>query len=173
MLFACSPLLKLYCYIVFGGQLLMLTFFRITCDDEEERASRRVYRGCTRSPTCKGCTSCVCFGCDICRFSDCSCQTCADFTNNAKAWLPSYHILCHFLTSHHVAYLCPLTMFLISLSLHMFVYNISYDEKKMLKSGKSTTDLIWNRWWHGHNNIVPDQLRVLDNYCLVDYVRFF
>ncbi|GAY55721.1 hypothetical protein CUMW_166330 [Citrus unshiu] len=57
---------------------------RITCDDEEERASRRVYRGCIRSPTCKGCTSCVCFGCDICRFSDCSCQTCIDFTRNAK-----------------------------------------------------------------------------------------
>lgn len=62
-----------------------LPYDKITCDDEEERASRRVYRGCTRSPTCKGCTSCVCFGCDICRFSDCSCQTCADFTNNAKA----------------------------------------------------------------------------------------
>ncbi|XP_028761569.1 protein ULTRAPETALA 1 [Neltuma alba] len=62
-----------------------LPYDKITCDDEEERASRRVYRGCTRSPTCKGCTSCVCFGCDICRFSDCSCQTCTDFTRNAKA----------------------------------------------------------------------------------------
>ncbi|XP_027347119.1 protein ULTRAPETALA 1-like isoform X1 [Abrus precatorius] len=62
-----------------------LSYDKITCDDEEERASRRVYRGCTRSPTCKGCTSCVCFGCDTCRFSDCSCQTCTDFTNNAKA----------------------------------------------------------------------------------------
>lgn len=61
--------------------------YRITCDDEEERASRRVYRGCIRSPTCKGCTSCVCFGCDICRFSDCSCQTCIDFTRNAKTWI--------------------------------------------------------------------------------------
>ena len=100
MLFACSPLLKLYCYIVFGGQLLMLTFFRITCDDEEERASRRVYRGCTRSPTCKGCTSCVCFGCDICRFSDCSCQTCADFTNNAKAWF--LHIIFSAIFSLHI-----------------------------------------------------------------------
>ncbi|XP_022854456.1 uncharacterized protein LOC111375794 [Olea europaea var. sylvestris] len=58
---------------------------RITCDDDEERASRRVYRGCTRSPTCKGCTTCVCFGCEVCRFSDCSCQTCSDFTENAKA----------------------------------------------------------------------------------------
>ncbi|KAG2712368.1 hypothetical protein I3760_04G122000 [Carya illinoinensis] len=61
-----------------------LPYDKITCDDDEERASRRVYRGCTRSPTCKGCTSCVCFGCEICRFSDCSCQTCIDFTRNAK-----------------------------------------------------------------------------------------
>ncbi|XP_021685111.2 protein ULTRAPETALA 1 isoform X1 [Hevea brasiliensis] len=61
-----------------------LPFDKITCDDDEERASRRVYRGCTRSPTCKGCTSCVCFGCEICRFTDCSCQTCIDFTRNAK-----------------------------------------------------------------------------------------
>ncbi|KAL1325133.1 hypothetical protein HN51_035231 [Arachis hypogaea] len=61
-----------------------LQYDKITCDDEEERGSRRVYRGCTRSPTCKGCTSCVCFGCSICRFSDCSCQTCTDFTSNVK-----------------------------------------------------------------------------------------
>ncbi|KAI4319813.1 hypothetical protein MLD38_033367 [Melastoma candidum] len=58
---------------------------KITCDDDEERASRRVYRGCTRSPTCKGCTSCVCFGCEICRSTDCSCQMCRDFTSNTKA----------------------------------------------------------------------------------------
>ncbi|KAF7823037.1 Protein ULTRAPETALA 1 [Senna tora] len=62
-----------------------LPYDKITCEDEEERASRRVYRGCARSPTCKGCTSCVCFGCDICRFSDCSCQTCTDFTRNAQS----------------------------------------------------------------------------------------
>ncbi|KAJ7948266.1 Protein ULTRAPETALA 1 [Quillaja saponaria] len=61
-----------------------LPYDKITCDDDEERASRRIYRGCTRFATCKGCTSCVCFGCDICRFSDCSCQTCTDFTRNAK-----------------------------------------------------------------------------------------
>ncbi|KAF3973970.1 hypothetical protein ACB098_04G032300 [Castanea mollissima] len=61
-----------------------LPYDKISCDDDEERASRRVYRGCARSPTCKGCTSCVCFGCEICRFSDCSCQTCVDFTMNAK-----------------------------------------------------------------------------------------
>ncbi|CAN8273598.1 unnamed protein product [Cochlearia groenlandica] len=58
---------------------------KITCEEEEERGSRRVYRGCTRSQTCKGCTSCVCFGCDLCRFSDCTCQTCVDFTSNVKA----------------------------------------------------------------------------------------
>ncbi|XP_015080832.1 protein ULTRAPETALA 2 isoform X2 [Solanum pennellii] len=61
-----------------------IPYDKFSCDDEEERASRRVYRGCSRSPTCKGCTTCVCFGCEICRFSDCSCQTCSDFTKNAK-----------------------------------------------------------------------------------------
>ncbi|CAM8900716.1 hypothetical protein QQ045_011368 [Rhodiola kirilowii] len=59
-------------------------FDKLTCDNDEERASRRVYRGCARSPTCKGCTSCVCFGCETCRFSDCSCQTCTDFTKNVR-----------------------------------------------------------------------------------------
>ncbi|CAA7050168.1 unnamed protein product [Microthlaspi erraticum] len=58
---------------------------KITCEAEEERGSRKVYRGCTRSPSCKGCTTCVCFGCELCRFSDCSCQTCVDFTSNVKA----------------------------------------------------------------------------------------
>ncbi|KAK1260475.1 Protein ULTRAPETALA 1 [Acorus gramineus] len=58
---------------------------RVTCDDDGERASRKVYRGCSRSPSCGGCTSCVCFGCDFCRFSDCSCQTCVDFTSNSSS----------------------------------------------------------------------------------------
>ncbi|KAM7498179.1 hypothetical protein LguiA_022593 [Lonicera macranthoides] len=62
-----------------------MPYEKLTCDDDEERASRRVYRGCSRSPTCRGCTSCVCFGCEICRFSECSCQTCIDFTSNSKA----------------------------------------------------------------------------------------
>ncbi|XP_060209513.1 protein ULTRAPETALA 1-like isoform X1 [Lycium barbarum] len=62
-----------------------IPFDKFSCDDDEERASRRVYRGCLRSPTCRGCTSCVCFGCEICRFTDCTCQTCIDFTRNAKA----------------------------------------------------------------------------------------
>ncbi|XP_010540862.1 PREDICTED: protein ULTRAPETALA 1-like isoform X2 [Tarenaya hassleriana] len=59
--------------------------YPIKCEEEEERGSRKVYRGCTRSPTCKGCTSCVCFGCHFCRFSDCSCQICLDFTRNSQA----------------------------------------------------------------------------------------
>ncbi|WOL12972.1 hypothetical protein Cni_G21741 [Canna indica] len=58
---------------------------KVTCEDEEERASRKVLRGCSRSPSCKGCTTCVCFGCEICRFSDCSCQTCVDFTRNSES----------------------------------------------------------------------------------------
>ncbi|XP_018678073.2 protein ULTRAPETALA 1 isoform X2 [Musa acuminata AAA Group] len=62
-----------------------VTFDSVTCDDEEERASRKVLRGCSRSPSCRGCTTCVCFGCEICRFSDCSCQTCVDFTCNSKS----------------------------------------------------------------------------------------
>ncbi|KFK40457.1 hypothetical protein AALP_AA3G375500 [Arabis alpina] len=57
---------------------------KVTCEEEEERGSRKVYRGCTRSPSCRGCTSCVCFGCKLCRFSDCNCQTCLDFTTNAQ-----------------------------------------------------------------------------------------
>ncbi|KAK9152603.1 hypothetical protein Sjap_000083 [Stephania japonica] len=61
-----------------------LPYDKITCDAVEERASRKVYRGCSRSQTCNGCTSCVCFGCDTCRFSDCNCQTCSDFTKNAE-----------------------------------------------------------------------------------------
>ncbi|KAJ6802554.1 protein ULTRAPETALA 1 [Iris pallida] len=56
---------------------------KVTCEDDDERASRKVLRGCSRSPSCRGCTTCVCFGCEICRFTDCSCQTCVDFTRNA------------------------------------------------------------------------------------------
>ncbi|RAL42903.1 unnamed protein product [Cuscuta campestris] len=57
---------------------------KVTCEDEEERGSRRVYRGCLRLATCRGCTSCVCFGCQVCRFPDCPCQSCIDFTTNVK-----------------------------------------------------------------------------------------
>ncbi|KAK8952092.1 Protein ULTRAPETALA 1 [Platanthera zijinensis] len=56
---------------------------KLSCDGEEERASRRSLRGCSRSALCKGCTLCVCFGCEICRYPDCSCQTCIDFLSNA------------------------------------------------------------------------------------------
>ncbi|XP_022735354.1 protein ULTRAPETALA 1-like [Durio zibethinus] len=56
----------------------------ITCKDAEERASRKNCRGCPRSPTCKGCTTCVCFGCLKCRFVDCKCRTCVDFMQNAE-----------------------------------------------------------------------------------------
>ncbi|GMI63682.1 ULTRAPETALA, ULTRAPETALA1 [Hibiscus trionum] len=57
---------------------------KITCESEEERASRKSCRGCPRSPTCKGCTTCVCFGCHKCRFLDCKCRTCVDFVQNAE-----------------------------------------------------------------------------------------
>ncbi|ONK65967.1 uncharacterized protein A4U43_C06F2820 [Asparagus officinalis] len=54
----------------------------LSCDDDEERGSRKVLRGCPRAPLCKGCTSCVCFGCHLCRFEDCNCRTCVDFLTN-------------------------------------------------------------------------------------------
>ncbi|KAK9269034.1 hypothetical protein L1049_000802 [Liquidambar formosana] len=56
----------------------------ITCNDDEERASRKICRGCPRTPICDGCTSCVCFGCYNCRFSDCSCRTCVDYIRNVQ-----------------------------------------------------------------------------------------
>ncbi|OAY28645.1 hypothetical protein MANES_15G083700v8 [Manihot esculenta] len=56
---------------------------KITCNDDEERASRKNSRGCPRVPACDGCTSCVCFGCLKCRFIDCNCRTCVDFMQNA------------------------------------------------------------------------------------------
>ncbi|GAV85367.1 hypothetical protein CFOL_v3_28805 [Cephalotus follicularis] len=49
---------------------------KISCNDDEERASRKICRGCPRSPTCKGCSCCVCFGCYKCRFFHCKCDTC-------------------------------------------------------------------------------------------------
>nr|CAB3478505.1 unnamed protein product [Digitaria exilis] len=61
-----------------------LTTDRVTCDDEEERASRKVLRGCSRATSCNGCMKCVCFGCETCRFKDCDCQTCVDFYRNSK-----------------------------------------------------------------------------------------
>ncbi|KAL7150177.1 hypothetical protein ABFS83_05G092700 [Erythranthe nasuta] len=54
----------------------------LTCDDGEERGSRKVCRGCPRDSKCGGCEKCVCFGCDWCRFDDCNCQTCVEFIMN-------------------------------------------------------------------------------------------
>ncbi|KAF5806791.1 putative developmental regulator, ULTRAPETALA [Helianthus annuus] len=54
---------------------------RWTCEDLEERSSRR-HSGCPKKTNCKGCTHCVCFGCQMCRFEDCGCQECIDFYAN-------------------------------------------------------------------------------------------
>ncbi|KAL3850769.1 hypothetical protein ACJIZ3_012651 [Penstemon smallii] len=54
----------------------------LTCNDDEERQSRRVCRGCPRSTKCEGCEKCVCLGCNMCRFADCSCGSCVDFIQN-------------------------------------------------------------------------------------------
>ncbi|KAJ0971634.1 hypothetical protein J5N97_019593 [Dioscorea zingiberensis] len=59
-------------------------FTRMTCDAKEERASRKALKRCPRTPSCKGCTTCFCLGCERCRFSDCSCQICDDFVKNAN-----------------------------------------------------------------------------------------
>ncbi|KQK10074.1 protein ULTRAPETALA 2 [Brachypodium distachyon] len=61
-----------------------LTTNRITCDDDEERATRMELKGCSRNASCNGCVKCVCFGCEICRFTDCGCQTCLDFYRNLQ-----------------------------------------------------------------------------------------
>ncbi|XP_014632530.1 protein ULTRAPETALA 2-like [Glycine max] len=52
---------------------------KIICDDDEERPSMRVSRGCSRSSTCQGCSTCYCEGCIKFRFEDCNCQECIDF----------------------------------------------------------------------------------------------
>ncbi|KAI8552673.1 hypothetical protein RHMOL_Rhmol06G0284500 [Rhododendron molle] len=55
---------------------------KITCEDMEERQSRKVRRGCPESARCSGCMSCVCVGCGMCRFKGCLCRTCVDFVDN-------------------------------------------------------------------------------------------
>ncbi|KAF2285949.1 hypothetical protein GH714_009146 [Hevea brasiliensis] len=60
-----------------------MPYFKMTCMDDEERASRKNRRGCPRLASCQGCTSCVCLGCLKCRFLDCNCRTCMDFMQNA------------------------------------------------------------------------------------------
>lgn len=61
-----------------------IPFDSVSCEDPEERASRKSCRGCPRKSKCNGCTSCVCLGCDQCRFADCSCRECRDFNQTAK-----------------------------------------------------------------------------------------
>ncbi|KAE8798518.1 protein ULTRAPETALA 1-like [Hordeum vulgare] len=61
-----------------------LTADSVTCEDDEERGSRKVLKGCSRAASCTGCMKCVCFGCEMCRFTDCECQTCVDFYRNSK-----------------------------------------------------------------------------------------
>ncbi|RZC09099.1 Protein ULTRAPETALA 2, partial [Glycine soja] len=57
---------------------------KITCDDDEERSSLKASRGCSRSSTCQGCSTCYCEGCIKCHFEDCNCQECRDFMLYAK-----------------------------------------------------------------------------------------
>ncbi|KAL9670630.1 hypothetical protein QQ045_008184 [Rhodiola kirilowii] len=61
----------------------MHPFIKMDCSSEAERASRMLVRGCRRLGTCPGCTSCVCCGCTMCRFSDCGCRICKDFSGNS------------------------------------------------------------------------------------------
>ncbi|OMP04584.1 putative Protein ULTRAPETALA2 [Corchorus olitorius] len=57
---------------------------RYKCNSDAERPGRKSHRGCPRTPSCKGCTTCVCFGCLKCRFVDCKCRTCVDYMRNAE-----------------------------------------------------------------------------------------
>lgn len=84
---------------------MLHSFIRLSCDDVEERQSRKALRRCFRLPSCKGCTYCVCVGCETCRFSDCSCQTCIDFTRNADIW-NSIHGASKLLSSIYGAIIC-------------------------------------------------------------------
>ncbi|KAI4334688.1 hypothetical protein L6164_013403 [Bauhinia variegata] len=61
------------------------TLHDITCEEDEERASRKVYRGCPRQGRCQGCPTCVCLGCYKCRYLHCSCQICTEFVQNEAA----------------------------------------------------------------------------------------
>ena len=61
-----------------------LSCFSLTCEDKDERESRKTLRGCPYSPMCSGCELCVCFGCPECRFMGCNCRTCVDFYQNAR-----------------------------------------------------------------------------------------
>ncbi|XP_021758524.1 protein ULTRAPETALA 1-like [Chenopodium quinoa] len=56
----------------------------LRCEDDERRGAKNLVRGCPLKPTCEGCSSCVCFGCDMCRFDDCDCRTCLDYILNIE-----------------------------------------------------------------------------------------
>ncbi|XP_024976322.1 protein ULTRAPETALA 2-like [Cynara cardunculus var. scolymus] len=57
---------------------------RWTCEDLEERISSRSRTGCRKNIRCRGCVYCVCFGCRLCRFEDCTCRMCVDFYANVS-----------------------------------------------------------------------------------------
>ncbi|KAF7836766.1 protein ULTRAPETALA 1-like [Senna tora] len=65
-------------------ELMILEKSRITCDEEEERDNRKMYRGCPAIKHCRGCNYCICNGCLKCRFLNCNCQPCTDFMTEAK-----------------------------------------------------------------------------------------
>ncbi|KAJ0972273.1 hypothetical protein J5N97_020232 [Dioscorea zingiberensis] len=58
-------------------------FTRMTCDNKDERASQKALKGCSRTPSCKDCTTCFCLGYKRCRFLGCNYQICYDFVKNA------------------------------------------------------------------------------------------
>ncbi|KAK4395952.1 protein ULTRAPETALA 2 [Sesamum angolense] len=68
------------------GEPMLITIgrakFGLTCDNPEERETRKVCRGCPRAQRCEGCEQCVCLGCDMCRFEDCHCQACVEYILN-------------------------------------------------------------------------------------------
>ncbi|KHN41515.1 Protein ULTRAPETALA 2 [Glycine soja] len=73
-----TPLIKYYAHQANVAHV-SLYCIQITCDDDEERSSLKASRGCSRSSTCQGCSTCYCEGCIKCGFEDCNCQECRDF----------------------------------------------------------------------------------------------
>ncbi|CAI9115524.1 OLC1v1016439C1 [Oldenlandia corymbosa var. corymbosa] len=55
---------------------------KITCDEAEERKSRKKYRGCYGKSNCNGCIKCVCIGCNMCSKSDNRLQIKIDLENS-------------------------------------------------------------------------------------------
>ncbi|GLJ08688.1 hypothetical protein SUGI_0093750 [Cryptomeria japonica] len=57
-----------YCCAVKNPNWVCADFVQseLNCEMEEERASRKVFRGCPKLINCEGCLSCVCTGCDLC-----------------------------------------------------------------------------------------------------------